>query len=365
MIYRIYPQKDTTIYEDSDNQLRNVSNDEILEVRKYYDQYNSFGGNSRILIQFDVEHISQSLSSGIISGSDIKYFLRLTSTEETEIPTNYSLEIYPISQSWTDGVGRYINDPKNENDVNWVNSQTSVSWSLASVDATSSFLIVSGGGNWYTSSVNNTKYSHSFGRTVSDINLDITNYVTDIISGSRPNNGFIIKLPTIKEEESGSISFGSAKYFSSNTNTIYSPILETRWDNTIFTTGSLFSLSLDNIIVYLPKLKSKYLNTSKDRIRVVGRERYPQRTFGNSGGLSTIKYLPSSSYWSLRDAESKSLIIPFDTTYTKLSCDSEGNYFDFWFNTLQPERYYEFLIRVDTDSISNYYIDNFYFKVVR
>ena len=239
MIYRIYPQKDTTIYEDSDNQLRNTSNDETLEIRKYYNLNGDFVGNSRVLIQFDLSQISQSLSSNIISGSNIKYFLKLVSAEEKEIPTSYSLEVYPISESWTDGVGRFTTTPKNENDVNWKNRQTNVSWSMGQNSATSSYIINYGGGNWFTSSLNNTKYYQSFNKTISDINLDVTNYVNDILSGSRVNNGFIIKLTDSKEQETNNASFGSAKYFSSNTNTIYSPTLEIRWDNTKFTTGSL------------------------------------------------------------------------------------------------------------------------------
>ena len=366
MINRIYPSNDTTIYEDSVRQLQNVSNDEILEIRKLYDATDTdiLLGNSRILIKFDLSSVSQSISDGIISGSNIKHYLKMVSTEEVEIPTTYTLEFYPISQSWADGVGRFYDTPINENDVSWYNRQTDVSWSLAVGNSDFFYRTNYGGGNWFTSSVNNTTYSQSFTRNVSDINVDITHYVNDILSGSRPNNGFMIKLPQT-DESSSIFKLGSAKYFSSNTNTIYSPVLETRWDNTTFTTASLVELNTSNIIVYLPTLKSQYVKDSKERIRVYGRERYPQRTFSNSGAVSTIKYLPSSSYWSLRDGESKYVIIPFDTTYTKLSCDGDGNYFDFWFDTLQPERYYEFMIRIDDGGNKQYYIDNFYFRLVR
>jgi hypothetical protein len=57
-------------------------------------------------------------------------------------------------------------------------------------------------------------------------------------------------------------------------------------------------------------------------------------------------------------------LIPYDTSHTKVSCDSTGNYFDFWFNTLQPERYYQFEFRVDRVGKKQYF-DGFIFKVVR
>ena len=53
------------------------------------------------------------------------------------------------------------------------------------------------------------------------------------------------------------------------------------------------------------------------------------------------------------------------TTYTKIECDSNGNYFDMWFNTLQPERYYRFVFRVDSDGLEKYYDNGYYFKLIR
>ena len=81
--------------------------------------------------------------------------------------------------------------------------------------------------------------------------------------------------------------------------------------------------------------------------------------------MKTVKYLPTTTYYSVVDSQTEQVIIPFDTNYTKLSCDSSGNYFNFWFNGLQPERFYKFIFRVDQGDNIRYYDDNFYFKVVR
>jgi hypothetical protein len=131
-----------------------------------------------------------------------------------------------------------------------------------------------------------------------------------------------------------------------------------------WSTGSLTPIASDDIILYVKNLATEYKETSKARVRVFGRNRYPARTFV-SNLIKDVNYLPTTSYYSVVDAETEQVIIPFDTSYTKISCDSTSNYFNFWFNGLQPERFYKFIFRVDLTGTTKYYDDNFYFKVVR
>ncbi|MAG26238.1 hypothetical protein CMI47_11840, partial [Candidatus Pacearchaeota archaeon] len=100
-----------------------------------------------------------------------------------------------------------------------------------------------------------------------------------------------------------------------------------------------------------------------------GRERYPARTYATSSTNLTVKYLPTSSYYSVRDAYSEDVIIPFDD-YSKLSLDSTGNYFNLWMNGLQSERYYRLLFcyKVNSGSINEIvekFDDDWIFKVER
>jgi len=219
-----------------------------------------------------------------------------------------------------------------------------------------------GGATWYTSSIDGTKYSQIFEKYTSDLNVNVTSYIKDILSGSRPNDGFIVKRSST--DESGSIRYGSSKFFSNDTHTIYVPTLEVKWDDSSFATGSLTELSADDITLYMKNLKTEYKELSTSKLRVVGRETYPQRSFTNSAPYNQIKYLPSTTYYQVRDVETNLVLIPFDTTYTKVSCDSTGNFFDFRFNTLQPERFYQFEFRVDRSGNKQYF-DGFIFKVVR
>ena len=223
-----------------------------------------------------------------------------------------------------------------------------------------------GGGTWYTSSFLTGKhYFQTFDKYVQNLNVEVTDYVNDFLQGHRENYGFIILKS--KDNEESVRKFGSAKFFSSDTHTIYVPTLEVRWDNTSFNTGSLSPQTNSDLIVYVKDFQSEYKENSKAKIRVYGRERFPARTFANSSPTKSVKYLPTTTYYSVVDAETNKTFIPFDDTYTKLSCDSTSNYFNFWFNGLQPERYYKFVFKVvdPTNGTTKYYDDNFFFKVVR
>tara|TARA_Y100001938_G_scaffold150087_2_gene239552 strand:- start:1178 stop:1522 length:345 start_codon:yes stop_codon:yes gene_type:complete len=111
-------------------------------------------------------------------------------------------------------------------------------------------------------------------------------------------------------------------------------------------------------------LRAEYNEKGKERFRVVGRERYPERTFATSSEFQTIKYLPTSSYYSIRDAHTDEVLIPFDD-YTKLSCDANGNFFDLWMDSFQPERFYKIVYKVTYDNTTKYFDNDFSFKIVR
>lgn len=220
-----------------------------------------------------------------------------------------------------------------------------------------------GGGTWYTSSfTSGNHYYQPFTKYTNNLNVEVTDYVNEWLNDTRLNNGFIVKKSN--EDELSNTKFGSIKFFSSDTHTIYPPTLEIRWDDTSWSTGSLAPIASDDIILYVKNLATEYKETSKARVRVFGRNRYPARTFV-SNLIKDVNYLPTTSYYSVVDAETEQVIIPFDTSYTKISCDSTSNYFNFWFNGLQPERFYKFIFRVDLTGTTKYYDDNFYFKVVR
>ena len=215
------------------------------------------------------------------------------------------------------------------------------------------------GGTWYTASA----ASQSFNYESSDLNIDVKNTVNLWLSGSLPNDGFILKHTN--EYENDTNDYGILKFFGKETNTIYQPKLVIGWDDQIFNTGSLQPVDLEDgeVVIRVKPLTKEYkLNTTKI-IRLVGREKYPLKTFTNAFATDVVKYLPSTTYYQIKDYQSNDVIIPF-SEYSKVSCDSKGNYIKFDFTNWQPNRVYKIEFKVESDGDTIHFDDKITFKIV-
>ena len=205
-----------------------------------------------------------------------------------------------------------------------------------------------------------------------DINMPVTDTVRLWLTGSAQNienNGFILKLDD-------TIEFGTdyvdANFFSMDTHTIYPPALEFKWDDSVVDgyyitgsgTGSMVTSSA--FISKFTNLKSSFEDSMVYDFEVKSRDTFPARSFQTQSVYLNTKLLPTSSYWALKDAKTGEMVIDFDTNYTKLSIDSSSNYFRVYMNGLEPERYYQLMVKTvvgsETIVIDN---DTDYFKVVR
>lgn len=198
----------------------------------------------RSLLQFDLSAISASIANGTISSPS--FFLRVKVCNETDLPISYNVYALPISQSWNMGNG-YFADGGSDTGVSWDfrDNNDGIPWYTSSVSgvrpainfianpslATASFGY--GGGTFYTSSW----CSQSFSYESSDINMNVTSMVMSWLSASLPNQGLLL----IHSDELQSTGSGFVlKFFSRDTNTIYSPHLDVMWDDVsaTFSTGS-------------------------------------------------------------------------------------------------------------------------------
>jgi hypothetical protein len=59
------------------------------------------------------------------------------------------------------------------------------------------------------------------------------------------------------------------------------------------------------------------------------------------------------------------MVIDFDTTFTKISADNTGNYFDIYMSGIQPERHYRVLIKTEISGTTTINDSSNTFKVVR
>ena len=363
MIIHIFPEKDATLYEVSASM--NTGIDQALELEKVVTQASTPKKfNSRIVQKYDISTVSASIVDGTI-GLGFKAYLNLHTFEEYGIPYDHEIYAYPLSQSFSNGTGRKLQSPKNFNGVSWQyrNYSTTTNsgdiWATASFASTStgSFTENAGGGTWYTSSA----ASQSFSGVQTDVRMDVTDIVKGWLSGSRPNDGFMIKRSTADEssgEEHGRISF-----FSMDTNTIFPPKLEFAWDDSSFSTGSLSELEAEDKIVYFKNLRREYVDGERVRFRIVGRERYPSRSYTTTLQSLDTNYLPTSSYYAIKDAHTDDFVVPYDTSYTKISCDASGSFFDIRTDGLQPNRYFRLLIKTERNGLIDIYDDGFFFKI--
>jgi hypothetical protein len=361
-VYKIFPEKDATLYSISPSE--NTGLDEILELSTIYDNQVTYA--SRPVIQFNQDEITDIISNKI-SGSAWQSNLRLFLARASNIPLNYTLYSYPISGSWNMGTGHYQDSPEAIDGVSWKyrTASGSSAWSLSSFAAgvTGSYPVLQpGGGTWYTSSVASQSFSYI---TSKDINLNVTNTVNLFVSGTISNNGFIIK-------KDDSVEFSSEdafdlKYFSVDTHTIYPPCLEFKWnDFTTVLTGSLTSsiVTTSDFKLTLPNNSGYFHEGSISKIRINARPKYPTRTYSTSSIYTTNYFLPTASYYAIKDLDTNEFVVDFDTTYTKISADSTSNYFTIYMNGLEPERYYKFLIKTIIDGQTIISDDSYYFKVI-
>lgn len=370
-IYKIFPEKDATLY--SDYPLSNTGRDEILEIGNIENTLVDNLGVRRAIIKFPTTIIENVINNLFDVNSRVSQSfsasLKLYLAEATSIPLDYSIECYPISSSWNIGTGKFLDNPINTDGVSWKfvnNSSSGEIWSTSSFsqDVTASFTSTSGGGTWYfTSSVfNNVKTTQYFSyNTTKDINIDITDSVKSFYTGSIINDGFILKLPNSLEYSSN---YFNLKYFSMDTHTIYPPCLELKWDDSVFNTGSNSVINTTPFQITLKSNQFKYDQESTQRFRFNVRPQYPQRQFTTSSIYTISYYLPENSYYQVRDQKTDEIIIDFDEQFTKISADNISSYFDLYMNGLQPERYYNIYVKTTIDGSTLILNQNLDFKVV-
>jgi hypothetical protein len=351
----------------------NTGLDAILEVS------NQLGANgtpdvARYLIQFSTNEI-QDIFNNKIAGRSSSIYLKNFIAEAQGINQNTLLEIRAVAQEWNNGTGYTLDSPIVEDGASWTYALYSGSspWSMNGSNSGGAFTgsytssyADQGGGNWYTSPTYLVTESFAL-RNVKDIEVNTTNIVNAWYSSSLPNYGFIVKL-------TGSLEFNASqfiqpifKFYSVDTNTIYPPTLEFRWRDysTVLTgsaTGSIVSTS--NIKMSLAENPGVFFPESINRFYVNVSPLYPARVYQTSSLYTNLNYLPTASYYAIKDLDTNEYVVNFDNNYTQISSDSTGNYFDVYMSGLEPERYYKILIKSTIQGSTIIYDDSYYFKVI-
>lgn len=198
---------------------------------------------NRALLKFDLSAISASIVSGAIVSAS--FSLKVKACTEYNLPIDYIIYGFALNQSWSMGDG-YFSDGGSSEGVSWryrdyddgtlwyspniTGVKPSVDFLTCPSLLTQSFAY--GGGTFYTTSI----CSQSFSYQTCDINMDLTPMVNSWLNGSLINEGVIL----ISSDELHPYGYGfTLKFFSRDTNTIYSPYLDVSWSDFVFVTGSI------------------------------------------------------------------------------------------------------------------------------
>jgi hypothetical protein len=341
-VYKIFPEKDATIY--SEYPAKNTGLDEILDTSVYLDT-DSNPQKSRFLIKFPLDEITSIFDNYIDpEGLTWSASLKCYSAYTEGITGTTTVQVYLISGSWNMGTGKYVYDPEYTNGVSWDYKISSGSspW-------------VQQGGDYFQ----NLLWTQSFSYYNNlDLNIDLNGIGNDIWD----NNGFIIKQSN--ESISNLNSQVKLQYFSRDTHTIYPPCLEIKWNDFTFNTGSLPPLTTPQAVISIDENIGTFYPESINKFRVNSRPEYPARSFQTSSYYTQNYYLPTASYYAVKDLDTNEYVIDFDTQFTKLSCDANGNYFNLYMNGLEPERYYTILIKTTISGSTIVFDNNYSFKVI-
>jgi len=333
---------------------KNTGQDEVLELKKVFNN-KDFSYNTRVLVQFDADEIESYISSSVLPNT-YKTNLRLWETKGTSgLSENYTIAAYPLSQSWDEGVGKEGDTPKTTDGVSWENRQypaggSEVTWTT-------------GGGTYIAGD----EVTQSFSAESPDINMDITSIAKKWFSGVNNNYGLLLRFSGSRETSTGS--FEDLKFFSRQTNTIYSPKIELKWDDhlpsTGSNTGSLTALDLSGTAenyIYPIHFREAYKETEQVKFRFGARKRYINKSFTTSvQTVSGSYFAEGSASYSIIDLATNESVVPF-SSYTTMSCDTVSPYFMQDLNGFEPNRAYKIMVKVNhNDNQEIIYDDNFEF----
>ena len=257
--FRSYFSKNTTLIGrnndtgDTFNNLTNNSQNPVTEIS--YGTY--FQQVSRFIFDIDLQPLLDRINSGIINPNKItKHILRMTNTiryspeyigkrsylSTIQRASAFELDVFNITEDWTEGSGydfEYMDSElqsfsRNDGGVsNWLFRENQIYWTNAGAYDSGTTEIIGG---------------QRFERGNEDIEIDITDYINERLTGNSESFGLGIKFADLYEELKTNHRQAVA-FFARRTNTFYEPFVETIVNDEITDDRNYF---------YLDKINSLY-----------------------------------------------------------------------------------------------------------
>lgn len=261
MNIKTYLDKTNTIIYNSNV---NTGNNPVCEL--YYGD-----GFTRVLLYFDttkiqalvtdktysditkLKHVLKFKNCWGLQSNDSKLIFNSGKNTTKERTSSFDLELVRMPETWDSGLGNDFtkdgfmtkNASYSENGSNWYVSRNEYPW-------------VNGDGVFSGNTSGVTIQTQHFDIGDEDIEMDITNEVNSIISGST-NYGYMLKFPSLLENTQTDTT-QYCGFFAQPTSTFFKPYLETTYDYIIQDDRNNFYLDKDNKLYFYSVIGGKLSN---------------------------------------------------------------------------------------------------------
>ena len=205
-----------------------------LEVFNIYGQESSASSErARILIKFPVDQISADRTSGLIAASSsVGFYLNMYNVKHAEtLPTNFSLQVYALSQSWSEGRGVDMDEYEDLGESNWLSASATTAWSNDGATHIT-------GASYHEGPI----FEASFTEGTEDLSIDVSDIVEQWILGGavaagKYNHGFLIKMsgttvPSSPTSDGDTTTYYTKKFSARGSEFFFKrPVIEARWDS--------------------------------------------------------------------------------------------------------------------------------------
>jgi hypothetical protein len=218
----------------------NMGASDIVEVFSIYGQASATSGElSRALMEFDIATLSASRDDGNIPASgSVDFYLRVYNAEHSSAtPTDFTLTVAAISQSWAEGIGLDMDDYSDTGVSNWIKAASSTNWTTFHGDVE--------GGSFHTGSAAVTS-SQFFAEGTEDLEINVTRHVEEWLNNKTGSYGFGIFLTSSLED--AETSYYTKKFFAKDSQYFLKrPVIEARWNDSRYDDSSSFYLSSSRV----------------------------------------------------------------------------------------------------------------------
>ena len=207
----------------------NLGASDVLEIFSIYGQVTTSSyETARILVQFPVQNIINDRNNKTIAESgSCEFILKLSNASHGEsTPENIIVTVSAVSGALEEGNGLDLEGYTDVGFANWLSASSTSGWILA-------------GGDTHSGSIQQTIVE-----ATDDLEVDITSFVEEWISGVKPNNGLLISLDAALEADTQS--YYTKKFFARRSQFFYKrPWVEARSNTSIKDKRNTFYLSSD------------------------------------------------------------------------------------------------------------------------